>query len=392
MTQVNSSSILIVDDEPSNFSVIKLLLLDQPYTLHYVASGVEAINSLELFEPDIILLDVMMPGLDGIQVCQQVKALPQWKAVPIIMVTALNTKEDLAHCLDAGADDFISKPVSRGELRARIQSMLRLRQQYTEIQSLSQLQQKTIALLEHHLQELQGNLTSRLGHELKTPLNGILASINLLKSEFKRINLNSETINDLLDILNGSSLRLERLTRKFLNYFKLELKTLEYKKEVGNHPLIEACCANSSLVEEYAMAIAQKAERSQDLICQIEAVDLNVLKQHLQWITEELAENAFKFSQPQTPVMVHGKCQSGLFHLKISNLGRGMTDEQIANIGVFIQFEREKYEQQGLGLGLVIAQRAVELYGGELTISSVYHQEIAMHLTLPIVAVESHNN
>ncbi|WP_190514349.1 sensor histidine kinase [Oscillatoria sp. FACHB-1407] len=270
--------------------------------------------------------------------------------------------------------------------------MLRIKQQYNEIQSLSQLQQKTISLLEHHLQELNGNLISKLSHELKTPLTGILGAIGLLKREVNRINLNSETINDLLDILNRSSLRLETLTRKFLNYFYLELKTLERQREVGNYQFINSHCAHSTFIAECAMAIAQEMERSQDLDYRLEEIDLNISKQHLQWIAEELVENAFKFSHPQTPVTVYGKCQKGLFHLRIGNFGRGMTDEQIASIGVFIQFEREKYEQQGMGLGLVIAQKAVELYGGELTISSVYHQEIAIHLTLPLVALEQKNN
>ena len=81
-------SILIVDDEPDNFDVIETLLHDQDYQLHYAASGPEAIASLGIIQPDLILLDVMMPEMDGVEVCQQIKAMEQWRAVPIIMVTA----------------------------------------------------------------------------------------------------------------------------------------------------------------------------------------------------------------------------------------------------------------------------------------------------------------
>ncbi|MCY7383688.1 MAG: EAL domain-containing protein [Microcoleus sp. CAN_BIN18] len=127
------SSILVVDDEPDNFDVIETLLSAQDYQLDYAASGASAIASLDTFEPDLILLDVMMPGMDGIEVCQRIKAMPQWESVPIIVVTALTTKKDLAQCLTAGADDFISKPVNSLELTARVRSMLRIRQQYQQL-------------------------------------------------------------------------------------------------------------------------------------------------------------------------------------------------------------------------------------------------------------------
>ena len=96
--------------------------------MHYAASGQKAIASLDIFDPDLILLDVMMPGIDGIEICRQIKAMSKWQAVPIIMVTALKRKSDLANCLTAGGDDFISKLVNAIELRARVHSMLRIKQ------------------------------------------------------------------------------------------------------------------------------------------------------------------------------------------------------------------------------------------------------------------------
>ena len=214
-------SLLVVDDEPDNFDVMEALLPASDYTLHYAASGQDAIAALDLLQPDLILLDVMMPGLDGIEVCRQMKALAKWQAVPIIMVTALNTKGDLARCLQTGADDFISKPVNAIELRARVHSMLRIKQQYDRIQDLSQLQQTTIKLLSDHLQALRGNLALNLPHELKTPLNGILGGIALLIENVDQ--MDSESIHELLDLSYQSAFRLENLTQRFLNYLDLEL-------------------------------------------------------------------------------------------------------------------------------------------------------------------------
>lgn len=145
------ASILIIDDEPDNFDVIETLLHEQDYQLNYAASGQRALDRLHIFEPDVILLDVMMPDLDGIEVCQRIKANPQWQAVPIIMVTALTAKEDLARCLAAGADDFISKPVNGTELRARVHSMLRIKHQYDNVQALLQLREDMVNMIVHDL-------------------------------------------------------------------------------------------------------------------------------------------------------------------------------------------------------------------------------------------------
>lgn len=162
---MNPPSVLIVDDEPDNFDVIEALLSNYGYNLHYASNGYDAIASLDVFKPDLILLDVMMPGIDGIQVCQQIKQQPQWRAIPIIVVTALSEKTDLARCLDAGADDFASKPINATELRARVHSMLRIKQQYDALQSALErqqaLEQERIKLLAQHNIELEQKVAAR---------------------------------------------------------------------------------------------------------------------------------------------------------------------------------------------------------------------------------------
>ncbi|WP_019500638.1 EAL domain-containing response regulator [Pseudanabaena sp. PCC 6802] len=151
-------SILVVDDEPTNLDAIEILLSKSGYQLSYAANGHEALNYLAENQPDAILLDVMMPGLDGIEVCHRIKANPHWQHIPVIMVTALSAKEDLADCMEAGADDFISKPVNGIELRSRVRSMLRLGRQYKDIQSLNQQLQQA----NHELAELNGILEERV--------------------------------------------------------------------------------------------------------------------------------------------------------------------------------------------------------------------------------------
>lgn len=209
MPSMNKPSILVIDDEPDNFDVIEALLSptedseksdqsNQDYDLHYAASGKDAIAALDTFQPDLILLDVMMPDMDGIEVCKQIKAMPQWSAVPIIMVTALTTKKDLAQCLFAGADDFISKPVNRLELVARVRSMIRIYQQYQELATFnnkleSMVQQRTSQLQNMISQDELTKLPSRefLLQALRDRLdagNSSLALIYLDCDNFKLVN------------------------------------------------------------------------------------------------------------------------------------------------------------------------------------------------------------
>ncbi|MCB0208867.1 MAG: response regulator [Anaerolineae bacterium] len=159
---VTSSSILIVDDNPTGRQILNGLLFDQNYSIDFAVNGIEALQKIDSSKPDLILLDVMMPDMNGFEVCKHLKADKEWRHIPVILVTALDSKEDLAYGLDVGADDFISKPVNGLELRARIRSMLRIKQQYDalkrqkrELTTSLHLNQKFSHVFAQHLEALE---------------------------------------------------------------------------------------------------------------------------------------------------------------------------------------------------------------------------------------------
>jgi signal transduction histidine kinase len=375
---MNAPSILIVDDEPSNFDVIAAQLSDCDYLMDYASSGQEALSSLDIYNPDLILLDVMMPGINGIEVCQQIKAMPKWKAVPIVMVTALSSKSDLAQCLGAGADDFISKPVNSEELRARVKSMLRIKKQFDKIQSLTQIQENTIDTLKISLGALRGNLASNLSHELNTPLYGIIAPIELIKDFLKDMEEIAPAL-EMLDLVEQSACRIEMLTKRLLVYFELEAFV---SKQYPVKPMRTKF--SSTVIETTLRSQAQSANRSNDLVFSLEDAEILLSEQYLSTLLYELVDNALKFSPLGTSITVSSQIEGDMLKLSVLDLGRGMTEEQIAKIDAFIQFERETYEQQGTGLGLSISRKIAELTGGKFWITSVYQHETKVHLTLPI--------
>lgn len=373
----NISSILVVDDEPNNFDVIEALLSDYDYELHYAANGKSAIASLKAFQPDLILLDVMMPEMDGIEVCKWIKASTQWQTVPIIMVTALSSKSDMANCLNAGADDFISKPINSIELRARVHSMLRIKQQYDNIQTLSHIQANTINILESTLNELRGTLASRMSHELNTPLNGIIGTISMLKEDIESMDI--VEIQEMLGWADESAKRLESLTKKFLIYLELEVSPSRQESFKLAHTNF-----SSAMIEASLKSYAQELKRSDDLSFDIEDAEIALSDRYLLTILHELVDNAVKFSTAGTMIKISSQVVGNMFNLSIKNLGRGMTEEQINRIGALVQFERKSYEQQGIGLGLRVVKKIVELAGGDFSITSIYQQEATVHISLPL--------
>ena len=167
-----NKTILIVDDEEMTRQILGRGLTQPNYHLVLTGSGAEALEMMAELTPDLILLDVMMPEMDGFEVCQRLKSNPQWQHIPIILVTALSSKEDLAHGLEVGADDFIAKPFDWLELEARIRSMLRLKAQYDRLEA-----QK--AQLEEVLQ-LRKDMSNMLVHDMKSPLTAVSVYSDLL--------------------------------------------------------------------------------------------------------------------------------------------------------------------------------------------------------------------
>jgi len=171
---VNEQAILIVDDEEQNRVLLEALLSSQGYRVVTAADGAQGFAAVKADPPDLILLDVMMPGQDGFEVCRQLKADPATWFIPVVLVTALSEREDRIRGIEAGADDFLSKPIHRWELLTRTKSLLRIKGLRDDLQkSYEQLKK---------LEELRDRLIHLLIHDLKGPLTSLLLGADLLIS------------------------------------------------------------------------------------------------------------------------------------------------------------------------------------------------------------------
>jgi CheY-like chemotaxis protein len=136
MTATRKERVLIVDDEPVNQELLEAFLIGCDYDLDFAADGAEALEKVKSFEPDLVLLDVMMPKTSGFEVCEQIKSDPATAGTMVLMVTALGELGDVERAVKVGCDDYLSKPVNKPELLKRVENMLKLRAVTNELERL----------------------------------------------------------------------------------------------------------------------------------------------------------------------------------------------------------------------------------------------------------------
>ncbi len=361
------AKILVIEDEES----IRENILDLLEAENF--EGIGAINgkvgiklAIEQI-PDLILCDMMMPEVDGHGVIKALRSEPLTATIPFIFLTAKADKVDVRTGMELGADDYITKPCTPQELLKAI--TIRLEKQKT----ISRQSQKT-------LDELRTNISMSLPHELRTPLNAILGFSELILSEYQV--LEESDILEMIGQIQTSGHRLYRLIQNFLLYAELEIAATnpELLKEMRNS---EFSCVKS-LLSQKARQQAKHANRSDDLQLNLQDASVAMDSVRLAKIVEELLDNAFKFSLEGTPVLLSTFVENQTFILSVTDKGRGMTTDQIAQLEAYRQFDRKLYQQAGLGLGLAIVQRLVELHGGEFKIESWPQQETIVCVSLPV--------
>ncbi len=359
-------SILVVDDEPTNFEVIESLLVDDDYELFYASNGEEALGALDVYNPDVILLDLMMPGMNGWEVCKRLRLVRKWRSVPIIMVTAAAGISILAQCLDSGADDFISKPVDALELRARVKSMVRTKKQFDRIESLSKLQQSNIALLQNNLGELVGDLAIGFVNELSTPLTSIQEQLAELSENLDDFNKNQ--IRYLVDLASKSANNIQKTTYKFWTYLDFTIEKKQFNSDES--------CDIKEIINQISIVQAQWLNRERDLILDLERATVAVTARHCELIIKELLDNAFIFSETGTQISLCGRAIDRSFHLWIRD---GRSDYALARPIV-----SNEHEQQELGLGLKVVKKIVDMHDGSFVMNNNERNQTTIYLTLPL--------
>ncbi len=358
--------ILVIDDDAAVLSLTSKALQARGFQILTAGDGMEGLDLAKTYLPDLIICDVQMPRLNGYETLAALQQDALTATIPFVFLTALSEQRQVRYGMGLGADDYLTKPFTVSELLTAVNTRL-AKKAAVERES------------ERKLEDLRGSIGKALPHELLTPLNGILGLSDLLVND--QVVPDPADLRDFAKGIQLSALRLHRLISNFLTYSELELLASDPKRKAGLAPGTPTLVRD--LVVKAAREKADAAARDADLRLDVEEGVVAVALERCRKIAEELIENAFKFSKTGTPVEVGGHPRDGRYVLTVRDHGRGMTAEQIASVGAHMQFERRFYEQQGAGLGLIIARRLAELHGGELAIESVPGQETTVCVQLP---------
>lgn len=357
--------ILVIEDDILILESIIELLQNEGYECLKAVNGEEGIEIAKEETPDLIICDIQMPGLNGYEVLQHLRANPRTSTIPFIFLSALVDKSDLRKGMILGADDYLTKPFQPEELISSVKTRL----------------EKHMAITKR-MDVLRDSIALALPHELQTPLVTIMGYAEMLSEKFKTGN-DHEAL-EFSEAIQQAGLRLNRLIKNFIFYEKLE--QMSHKAQSLLKGVSEI---NPDLVNDTSKRVAKRFNRKDDLEISIEKSVISIPITYLSILIEELVDNALKFSDKDTKVTLSGNIKDKYYQIIIADYGKGMTEEQLSNIRAYLQFERDKYEQQGMGLGLVISMKIAEVYGGSIKINSKYGEYTKVIISLPLVGKES---
>ena len=382
--------VLVIDDVLENVTVLGETLADL-YDVQFATSGAEGLSLVEQQLPDLILLDVMMPDMDGYEVCSRLKAAPRTRDVPVIFVTARTDARSEALALSAGAVDFIHKPINAQVVRARVQRHLALRARERDLAAMnSQLErqvERRTQELSDALQRAEGaarlksDFLARMSHELRTPLNAVIG--------LAQLGLREDPQPERRDGYYARILTAGRHLLRVVN------DVLDFSRIEAGKMAIESVPLQLRQVLEGSMAMVEQEARTKSLALAVRVDDTApewVLgdAQRLQQVLVNLLANAVKFTE-RGQVLLQVSWARDHATFTVSDTGIGFSDEQRSRL--FMPFEQGDSSTArrygGSGLGLVISRHLAREMGGDLVATSELDRGSEFTVSLPLPAVQT---
>ncbi|MCC5789090.1 MAG: response regulator [Opitutales bacterium] len=354
--------ILIVDDDLSILKIFSFALNNADYRTLTASDADQAIELARKHLPDVILSDINMPGTDGRSFLRNLRSDPDLAATQFVLMTGNTRDMDARAGMEVGADDFLCKPFNVSELCRCIEARLARTRIHWRVE-------------DRMIKELKNSLYHTLPHEFFTPLAGVIGIADILHSDWS--SFSKEEIKDMTLQISKSGWRLHRTLRNYLNTINPSFPN------TNAYPGPELLTSEELgvKIQSGARETAEKHVREADIRFDLNPPSLTLNLELLLILLQELVENACSFSKSGTPIQIafspDGK-------LSITDQGRGMSEDQINRINSFRQFEREYYEQQGLGLGLTTARQIAEAHQANFFIQSETGKGTTVTVSFPI--------
>lgn len=362
-------TLLIVDDNVKNLQVVGSILKEEGYRLAIAKDGETAIKLSQQMAPDLILLDIMMPEMDGFEVCRILKDNPDTKDIPVIFLTAKSETNDIVHAFNLGGVDYLTKPFKKEELLVRVKNHLDL----VRSKNIIEKQRNELA----DLNASKDQLFSIISHDLRSPLAGIKSFLNIT-SKSKKVP-SQEEFEEILELMIQNIDQTYNLLDNLLLWARLQRNVLETATKKLN--LFEHTLKMVSLLKDVAREKEIIIENSvpEDLL-------LDADENMLETIIRNLLSNAIKFTPSGGTIKCSAQTDNEFATICIADNGMGMTEE-IKNV----IFKKNSYvttygteSEKGSGLGLNLCADFVEKHGGKIWVETEVDKGSKFYFTIPV--------
>lgn len=359
--------ILVVDDNVTNLQLTAAILKNEGFLISLAESGPAALEQLEKDRPSLILLDVMMPGMDGYQVCRVIKQNEKISEIPVIFLTAKNQTEDLVEGFNAGGVDYLTKPFNRQELLVRVRKHLELEASKRKIVEMNKTRNK---------------LYSIIAHDIRSPFSAITQTINAIAEGY--IDTGSEDFMQIMKDLEVTAGNTSVLLDNLLQWTKTQSESITISLKVTDLAYVLKDCIQLYRGNAEIKKIHLTLDVPQNLVSVCDEVTIHT-------VFRNLLSNAIKFTPQDGSITVTGKIEEDYVKVSVVDTGLGMTKEVVDKI--FVRGEHHSSigtgSESGTGLGLVMVKDFVQKNNGRLDIESEPGKGTTISVYIPKATHES---
>jgi signal transduction histidine kinase len=356
-------NIIVVDDTPANLRLLTEMLKEKGYRVRPAPSGELALRAAQAAPPDLILLDITMPKMDGFEVCGRLKADERLREIPVLFISALNESSDKVRAFQAGGVDYVTKPFNIEEVEARVRAHLELRRQKLELAaSLARMRE---------LERLRDSLTHMIAHDMKSPLCGIQMTLELIEPLLPASDPGAA---GLLVGAKASVATIIEMINQMLDVSRMEAGVLKPELAPGDIADTVRAAVDALRINAGRRTLSLSARGPYPA-----EFDAGLLRR----VVANLVGNATKFTPTDGEIRVSVALQGDVVRVEVADNGLGIAPENHARI--FTKFGQVEGAgaRAGTGLGLTFAQMAVEAHGGKIGVESAQGRGSTFWLTLP---------